>query len=64
MLLEFLVVVTGAGIVITAMMVKGYLLHRWLLKHAPGLAAWIPRDGGAGLGLLVGAALVLRWALD
>lgn len=64
MLLQFLVVVAGAALVIGGLMVKGYLLHRWLIKRAPGLAAWIPRDGGALVGLLIGAVLVLRWALD
>jgi hypothetical protein len=61
--LEVLVIVAGAGVVIGGLMVKGYLLHRWLLKHAPGLAAWIPRDGGALAGLAIGVALVFGWAV-
>lgn len=63
MLLKALVVAIGAAIVIGGCMVKGYVLHQWALRYAPGIAAWIPRDGGAIVGALLGVSLVTLWAV-
>lgn len=62
-MLGFIVVVTGAALVMAKLAIIGWLAHVALLKHAPGLAAWIPRDGGALLGWLFGAGIVAHWAL-
>lgn len=56
-----LVPIAGAAIVIAEAGITGWLIHKWLLDRAPGVAVWVPRDGGAVLGLLVGAATVATW---
>ena len=61
--MNVMVGLAGGAIAIAEAGIIGWLTHRWLLAHAPGLAAWIPRDGGAVLGLLAGAATVARWAV-
>lgn len=62
-MLKSLVVITGAAITLAEAGVIGLLVHRWLLDHAPGVAAVMPRDTGAVLGLLVGAGIVAGWAV-
>jgi hypothetical protein len=56
-------VALGAVIVIAEAGIAGWLMHRWLIDRAPGVAAWIPRDGGAVLGLLFGAGIVAGWVV-
>lgn len=62
-MLQILVVGIGAALVIAKLGIMGWLAHGALLKHAPGIAAWIPRDGGAALGLAAGAGIVALWAV-
>lgn len=62
-MLKSIVVVAGAALQMAEAGVIGYLLHRMLLDQVPGVAAWIPRDGGAVLGLAIGAAIVASWAV-
>jgi hypothetical protein len=60
-LLKWAVGAIGAGIVIGHTMIAGLKLHNLILKHAPGLASLIPRDGLVLLGLVAGAAIVGLW---
>lgn len=62
-MLKLLVIFAGAAITMAEAGIIGWIVHRALLDHAPGLAAWIPRDGGAILGLLAGGAIVAAWAV-
>ena len=62
-MLKEIVVVAGAALVMAEAGILGWIVHRWLVDHAPGMAAWIPRDGGAVLGLIVGAGIVASWAV-
>lgn len=58
-----LVIAAGAAIVLAEAGMTGWLAHRWLARQAPGIAAWIPRDGGAVVGFLAGAGILARWAV-
>lgn len=60
-MLNALVAIAGAAIVLGEAGITGWFIHKWLLDHAPGVAAWIPRDGGAVVGLLAGAGIVATW---
>lgn len=60
-MLAALVTLAGAAIVIAATTILGFRLHSLLLQRAPGLAALIPRDGGAIAGLVLGLATVAGW---
>jgi hypothetical protein len=53
--------VIGAVLVIAHAMVGGYKLHLVVIAHAPGIAAYLPRDAGAIAGLALGVLTVVAW---
>lgn len=60
-MLKSIVVAIGAVVIVSAHAITGYRLHRWMLDNAPGLAALIPRDGGAILGIAAGLLAIWWW---
>lgn len=56
-----LVVFAGAAITIGSSMIAGLRLHRFMQKHAPQLAPWVPKDGAVLAGFAVGAVIVAMW---
>jgi hypothetical protein len=62
-MLKNLIVTVGAAITVLSSAITGYRVHRWVLRHAPGLARLVPRDGGVLLGLMLGFVTVALWLM-
>ncbi len=52
---------TGAALTVGSSTVAGLRIHKAVVRHAPRLAAFVPRDAGVIGGLLAGAAIVGLW---
>lgn len=63
-MLQALVVGLGALLVVGSAAIKGYLIHRAVLRHAPALGRVVPRDGGVYAGLVVGITVVALWVVS
>jgi hypothetical protein len=59
--MKLLVLTLGICLHMAGTMAMGYRLHRLVERYAPGIAAWIPPDGGAILGFVAGAGLLAWW---
>lgn len=60
-MVKWIVVVTGAVIVVASAMIGGYRMHAWAAKHMPRVAAWVPRDCFVLAGFGGGVVVVLSW---
>lgn len=59
-MLTFLIGFAGAVAVLVSSMIHGYQAQSWMRRRAPALYAYLPRDPGVIIGILLAGIAIWR----